>query len=1066
MHPLEFRLFGGFEITARQMKPPKFPTRKALALFVYLALHPDQPLARTTLAALLWPDANPDKAAHSLRQALSLLRRVLRTENAPAPIKSTRHDVTFVTTPEVWIDVLAFENNIVTAPDTVVELYRGDLLVGFNVNAAAEYDSWLSSEQERLRVLALQARDQLAETAVSQGNYAQAQQHLRQALRIDSWHEAAHRALMRVLVIQGDSTAAIAQYERCSILLQEGLGVEPLPITTQLYEQIRAGTFISMSPSYAGNLYIPFVGRRDIHAQMVTQFRQAHSQTQLILIAGSAGRGKTRLVEEFGRYAQAHGALLCLGRCYEFGVQLPYQPLVEAMRSLLMQRKPQKLDAVWYRELSRLLPEIVTDSQPHAHDDGARQRLFSAAANFFASYCPLVIALDDLHWADSATLDLLQYLIRSGMGNILIVGCYRPEEIVASHPLTRLRRTLNREHRLTHLQLEPLTVADVSQIAATFEESAPHFRADFARFLWRESEGNPFFLTELLFTLQELEMLRVENGRFYLTPHWHTHSPKLSESMRDLVLGRVERLSPDSYEALQVTAVIGSAFDLDLLQRINPTISTKHLAEWRQRHLIRPLNSQYDFAHDKIREVVYELVTPKRARRLHHLIATALTEEHGDDLSAVAPQLAHHFYASHSPDKVLPHLLEAARQAETKLAFDFVIQLCSQALELSAVLPQQEMRFRQLRLNAYQVTVQLDGAFAETERLLALAMELGDGDQLLQSVRQMARTYCLRGEFQKARTLVDEMLPIMRRNADPVSIIYLLHLLAMLFYENITRQQDSIVLLDEAIGIAAANSIIWMQALATIDQSTVYTQMGNWSAAINGLESGMALLRQADKRVHLPHGLLSGAELWHLLGQYDLAQAWLDEGLQLIEELETHNHRVHSLIIKGKLALSQRQLDEAEAAFNQVLRLSEQQGRAMIRGEATYNLGRVALLRGLYGQARMQLSSALQMVSAEDPQWAILAQAWLARAYLEDGHVDEALGLITAVIETARTSNTLHMNGNFIYSVYAQALIASGQTEVAIETRATAARIVAEQAASLPNKYQFAYLDSRTAETG
>ncbi|MCA9944330.1 MAG: AAA family ATPase, partial [Anaerolineales bacterium] len=1021
MKPLEFRFFGGFEAVSPQNKTIKFATSKARALFVYLALHPDQPLARASIAALLWPNADTDKAGHSLRQTLSLIRRTFRASNVPAPIKSTRHDIQYVSTPEVWLDVLEFEKGVTLKPADVIELYRGEFLSGFTVNASAEFDSWLTSSQERFRLLAKQARSQLTEEAFLQGNFGLAQHHLTQTLKIDPWHEAAHRALMRVFVALGDSTAALAQYERCCVILQEGLGVEPLPVTTQLYEQIRAGNFANRQQAPSDQFQIPFVGRAAEHAEMVAQFGQPRSHPELLLIAGSAGSGKSRLVEEFGRYARSFGARLCLGRCYEFGVRLPYQPIIEVMRSILAEQNLEQLDGVWIKELSRLLPELAEGDLPNAHDENARQRLFNAVGHFFALFeASLVIVLDDLHWADSDTIDLLHFLLRSGQGDILFIGCFRPEETLASHPLTKLRRRLNREHRLTFLTLQPLTSEDVAHIANYLDGGSSGLQADFSHFLWRESEGNPFFLSELLLALREMGALRAGNGRFQLATNWQSQTATLTDSMRDLILGRVERLPDESFRLLQIAAVIGRTFSLGLLQQISRKDPTQHLAEWQQRQLIHAQDSHYDFAHDKIREAVYELVTVAQAQDLHFAIATALSEQHAQTLAKVAPQLAHHFYASHSPEKALPHLLEAARQAETQLAFDFVIQLCSQAIKVPTVPPQMEMMFRQMRLNAHQVTVQLEAAFTETEQILHLALRLDDGDQLVQSVRQMARTYCLRGEFQKARTLVDEMLPIMQRGANPVSIIYLLHLLAMLFYENPERQQDSIELLNRAIALAAENAIVWMEALATIDQATVFVQTGDWRTAVNRLEAGLRLIRQTDQRVHLPHGLLSGAEIWHLFGQYDLAQQWLDEAVTLIESLGTHNHLVHSLIIKGKLALARRQLEEGAAVFGRVRQLGEEQGRAMIVGEATSYLGFIALLRGHHGQARMKLAEALAMVENETPQWAVLARAAQARAFAEDGFLDEALEIITAVTQSAPPDQFPNIPGEVIYTIYAQ----------------------------------------------
>ncbi len=1068
MHPIEIRLFGGFEITAVHTPTPKFPTQKARALFVYLALHPHQPISRDTLAALLWPDAPADKAAHSLRQALSLVRRTLKTPQAPAPIKSSRDDVLFVATPEVWVDVLAFEQQISPEPDAVIDLYRGDLLAGVRLKAAAEFDDWLAAKREQLRMLAIQGREALADTAVSQAHYPQAQHHLRQALAIDPWHETAHRSLMRILALQGDSAAALAQYEQCVRLLQEGLGVEPLPITTQLYEKIKAGKLLAAPPPPTAQFQMPFVGREAIHSQLVTQFStNSNQQPHFALIAGEAGQGKTRLVAEFGRFAQTHGALIGLGRCYEFGAQLPYQPIVEAMRSLLKQQPSLQLQPTWQQELSRLLPELATDQPTFEPDEGARQRLFTAVSHFFSSFNhPLVIVLDDLHWADTATFDLVQFLLHSNTHNLFLLGCYRPEEIDRIHPLQRLRRSLGREQRLTHLQLEPLTAVHINTLIQNIHEESPHFRHNFAQFLWQESAGNPFFLSELLQTMQELALLVNKNGRFQLLSHWHEQPLLHSDSLQDLVLGRVERLSVESYEALRATAVIGHTFDPNWLQHIIQTDPTPFLAEWQQRQLIQQTNNQFDFTHDKIRELVYGELLLEEARVWHGQIAAVMAQKNEGSETAVSAQLAHHYFHSNTPNQALPHLLTAVQQAIKQLAFDFAISLCTQALTLDLP-PAQEMTVRQMRLRGYQFTVQLEPAFAETEHLLHLAIELGDANQLVQSVREMARTYCLRGDFEQARTLADEMLPILRQNADPVSLIYLLHLLGMLFYENPARQSDSIDLLNEAIALATQNKIVWMQAMTTIDQATIFAQTGEWTAAIANLEKGLRFLRAAKHRTSLPHGYLTGAELWLLFGQLDLAQMWLDEGVQLIEQLETYNHLIHSQFIRGNLilarhlALAQPQFELAETAFQQVLQMGEQQGRTLVMGEATYCLGKVAVMQGLYGKARVLLNSALEMVGEQQFSWMLMAQVWLARAFLQDGHVDEAVERLTAVIQSPHFQLSQHIIGYDTYTLYADALTQSGQASASKKASATAKHILKARKNSLPPKFRDNYINNQ-----
>ncbi|MEA3396854.1 MAG: AAA family ATPase, partial [Chloroflexota bacterium] len=619
-----------------------FVSRKAQALLVYLAVT-GRAHFRDALAGLLWGESSEERAAGNLRVVLSNLRRLV-----PDHVIITRRTVEFNRESDCWIDVVEFEGKLQEVrgrerADTscvlqlaiYLRLYQGDFLEGFYVRGAPAFEEWLLVERERLRQMALQSLHCLVQHHVARGEYVAGIECVTRLLALDPWREEAHRELMRLLALSGQRSAALAQYEKCRRLLDVELGLEPLKETTALYQWLVDWETGRLADWETGKLVdrvisLPFKGRGDEHAQLVAWWeavlRRDSRQARLALVEGEAGIGKTRLVEEAARYAEAQGAVVLRGRCYEFGGSVPYQPIAEALRTQIANNKLRiaNLGDVWLAELARLAPE-VREMRPdlpapmRGSGEAARQRLFEAVFRFLkqvVSGASCLWFLDDLHWADQSTLDLLHYLVRQLSGApVWIVGTYRPEEMSLSHPLTRLRQGLSRDHLVSRLLLGPLSSETMEEIACSLvgEEDG----AAFGALLYQESEGNPFILVETVNDLQEQGVLQEGEGET-----WHWSGPPAAQvlpvSVRDVVLQRVGRLSEPAQRLLTLAAVIGRQFDGPLLQAAagrDADAVNASLDEWLTRRLVRqypaasiqhPVSSiQHDFSHDKIRAVVY-----------------------------------------------------------------------------------------------------------------------------------------------------------------------------------------------------------------------------------------------------------------------------------------------------------------------------------------------------------------------------------------------------------------------------------------------------------------------------
>lgn len=777
---LEIRLLGSFAVLQNNQPVRAFRTQKTRAALAYLTCHAGQPISRDTLAGLFWPDAAHRRAAHNLRQTLTFLRQAF---SGNTPLHITRQDVTFSPPDDCLVDVIAFQQTLDAgkgdraAWETAVALYRGPLLDGFFINGAPEFETWLLLRREQLQAGVLTLLARLADWRLARGEYRQAQSWLRQALALEPWQESTHRDLMRALALAGQTAAALEQYRQCRRALQEGLGVDPLPETEALYRQIAAGEALAAAP-LPQRPELRFVGRGAEHAQLTAAFAQAGRQPhaprrpRLILLEGEAGAGKTRLAEEFIRYAAGQGALILSGRCFEFGETLPYQPIADALRPALPQAAA-ALPPVWLAELARLLPELRElrpDLPPPLPAGGAaaRQRLFAAIARFLQTLAEgrqtVLLFLDDLHWADAATLDLLHFLVRQMAERpVLFLGAFRPEETVSPHPLTTLRRGLSRNHlaKVVTLPSLPESVLQTAVADLVGAETAPPFAA----FLHRESEGNPFLLSEMLNTLYEADALRPgAPGRWTLAEKWET-AVTLSASARDTILYRVERLPPPSLRLLQLAAIAGQTFDAALLAEAagqTAAAAAGALEEWAARRLVRPSGSAYDFAHDKIRETVYFDLPESRRRAEHGRIGDALANRYDKQTAqTLPPAVAHHYRHNGRPQKAIPWLLLAAEQA---LAFTAVVHFCDQALELEPADPETRFEFLRLRQRAHEFLGDAAAEEADAAAMLALAEQLTDKQAA--AWQRLAVFYTLRGQLDKARQAAEQALAASRQTGD------------------------------------------------------------------------------------------------------------------------------------------------------------------------------------------------------------------------------------------------------------------------------------------------------------
>ena len=619
-----------------------FDTRKAMALLAHLAVT-ERPRPRDSLADLLWPASDPERARGALRRTLSSLRSAVGSEL----LEATRDHVCLLRGPGLEIDVDLFRSSLQsTQLDKAVALFRGDFLEGFAVRDAPDFEDWAQIEADNLRRELVAALAELTTTLASAGDRTGALGAARRWVTVDPLHEPAHRALIRLYAESGDRAAALVQYRECVRTLSRELGVPPLTETTKLYEAINGGAYApppapreAQGPAPGGNTMPGFVGRSRELAALRSTYDSLGPDGGVALVEGEAGIGKTRLAEEFLGTLQADGARVLVGRAFEEETGLAYAPVEEALRARLREDHAwlSGVDERALSEAARLMPDLVTGRKlplpTPANGPGAETRFLSGLWDTVVSALegprPGVLFLDDAQWADDATLTLLSYGLRrlTGRPFFLLMTGRTPYD----HALRRAAAAVTLAGRGNVVHLERLPETAVAEMVRAVRPEG--VGTEVVHRLWEESEGLPLFLVEYLRNLDE--------GGAWAMP----------EGAREVLRGRLGPLTETARQTLSAAAVIGRAFDTDAVRLVSGRTEDETVASLEElvgRGLLREGNFDYDFVHGLVRTLVYEQTSLAR-RRLLHGRAAALT---------VTP-----------PASTARHLLLAGRERDAAEAF-------------------------------------------------------------------------------------------------------------------------------------------------------------------------------------------------------------------------------------------------------------------------------------------------------------------------------------------------------------------------------------------------------------
>ncbi|PKO14423.1 MAG: hypothetical protein CVU39_14305 [Chloroflexi bacterium HGW-Chloroflexi-10] len=668
--------------TSLQLNAPP----KTVPLLAYILLHRGQALERQQVAMQIWPDESEQAARTNLRRHLHWLGKNLPETDPLQPwLLTTNGTLRWNPQSTYWLDVEEFEKCLGSPQcfEQAVALYRGDLM-------ETNYDDWVLFERERVREQYFQALHKLIVQERTQCRYGEAIHYAQILLNHDPFREDTIRQLMAIRYEAGDRAGALAEFDRFAGQLKKEMGVSPMPETLGLHEtilrygQIPGARYSSAVADEASNpkkkqLMLPMVGRQAEMERMKTRWsRAARGYGGLMLLSGEAGIGKTRITQELALLAESQGARILRGTTANPELH-PYQAVTEAFQGALALLASLEGEQTRLSALAVILPELKKRRNlvvvPVLAPEQEKIRLYDAAVGCLeklAAPRPVLLILEDLHWAGESTLAMLEFITHNLENKaVLVVGTYREEEVHRGHPLRKMRRNLEAANLVDHLALSRLSIQAVEKLIQHIERGDGMENP--ADRLYTASEGHPLFLSLLVNQWQETGELPGE---------------KVLHNIQAVIEQRISVLSPQGRSYAEVASVLGQVFDPEVTREVGgwgEAQALDALGELLDRHLARDVekHTEYQFAHHLIQSVLYNTITPVKRKNRHRRAAEILEELYPQQLDEMAAALANHFDLGGSATRAIPYYLSTAKESLKVYADSEALAVLDRALVLA-----------------------------------------------------------------------------------------------------------------------------------------------------------------------------------------------------------------------------------------------------------------------------------------------------------------------------------------------------------------------------------------------
>jgi DNA-binding SARP family transcriptional activator len=1059
-------------------------------LLAYLVLARDRPVSREELIGALWPEHAPRSQDAALRTLLSRLRSVLGHS-----VLVGRDELMLELPEPAWVDIEAASLQVERAdqalqggdPRGAWALAQVPLNIASRGLLPRAQAAWLEGRRRELADVRLRALEVIGRAGLAMGGtqLGSVERAARTLIGAAPYRESGYILMMQSLQAQGNVAEALRVFDNLRTLLREELGAAPSPDAIAVHEALlrpqawapAAGQNGSDHPS-AGQLQeasskpreaewsggdeseqpIPLplelralaepamIGRVAELEELERWLARGGSRREperrgerVLLISGDPGVGKSRLLAEIAKRAHASGTLVLAGGAPEETL-VPFQPFLEALGHYVVHAPMPDL-RVHTRfhgaELARLLPELrrrLPGLPPTEAGDSEteRYRLFEAVVGLLgelSASMPVLIAIDDLHWADRPTLMLLRHLARARLGRLSIIGAYRAVERW-SEGFSAALANFRHERLLKQIDLLGLPERDTARLVGLRVGRPPS--AEFAQALYAETEGNPFFIEELLRHLQDSGVEVGSAGAFDL------HRVGLPDDVRELISRRLERLSDDAMESMRVASVIGRDFDGTLLESVLAIDEDQFLAAIEQALATglvvesATASGNYSFAHALIRETLYEGMSTARRARLHRRVGVAL-EAQGDDHHTNA--LAHHFTRAASAqdaERAIRYALVAGEQATNMLAYEQAAEHYDRALDvLEQFEPYALARRCELLLVLGEARVrsgERERAWPPFREAAALAAQLGDGEALARAAIGASRRYLQPPGIvdEELITMLDQALAMTSDEPSVMRIRLLSRLCGALYY---SPERDRLTTLSaEATELEASLDDPQATALAAAARRRAYWDPFHLEQRLaDSTQLLQAALLASDAELILQgHAwlvvdLLERGDLAGVEAQIEAFTACAREVRQPLYLWQVAVWRAMRALLAGHLSTADRLASEALAAGIRPERETAAQ---------YYAIQQLAIRRE---QARMdELESAARDLVKSNPArpaW----RAGLAILLLETGRTQEARAELELL--AARRFEDIPTDGDWLIATALLADLATGLDDAARSQR-------------------------------
>ncbi len=880
--PLRIFLLGEVRLEVEGTVVPLPQRESLLRLFVRLLLQSGQPLPRKTLAFSLWPDETETGALTNLRRHLYLLRNAL-PPSARRFLHISAQTVSWVDSDDYWLDVHAFERDSdeIDELEAIVGLYGGDLAAGVDM------DEVILARREELRSHYRALLKKLIQACVDRNQRERALKWARKLTAHDPWDEEAVRLQMTLEALSGQRAAALTTYQTLARELEREIQTQPMPETTALYRDILSDRLPRLTPQKKVSPEPHFVGRANELAQLQALLAALRNgQGGIAFISGEAGVGKTALLREgLYRFLEAAGEdapRLFWGHCPPptgDAPSRPYEPWrqVLTVAAPLLARIPE-IPPEWLNpllplvpDLSRLRPDLLPPSQPDAAElrTALRQSL-----QFLAVPRPLVLVVEDFHWADTASLEMVSELIHTCQTlPLLLLITFR----VAGAPaaLLNLKRDLRRQRCAQEIPLRAFTEEESRLLLEKMlgrQAVTPALLAEIHRY----ARGLPLLLREAAESLRRAQ--QVSRG-----------SPP---TLREAIRMRLVQLPGPAQQMLEAAALLGFSFsdaELETMLAWPPATYAEVLDELQDQGLVRdaipPGLDDYMFSHQLIHQMILDEIPPDRAVLLHEQAARALEQVHAGQVGFAA-EIAAHYEAAQQPVPAARFWLAHAQELTDLAAFE----QAEAAIERAVALLEAGTASGEIRELRAQAALQRG----------VLAHYRGQSDQVL-PLLESALAACREFPSLCARALVRQAHALYTRDRYPEAY-------------RVARQALEIArTLGERPAIARALNVCGMTALL----------MGRPQEAVQQLQEALALEEAtAGASTEIVQSLNHLGTALVFIQDYAQAQPMLAKTVELSRRGGLRRIESAAMTMLGQIALNQGRYDEAVRIYSQAIEVA------------------------------------------------------------------------------------------------------------------------------------------------